>query len=198
MAKSNGSSKELPETPPAITSLSIAGFKSIVEEQTLEIRPLTLLAGANSSGKSSMMQPLLLLKQTLEAPYDPGPLLLNGPNVKFTSARQFHPVGPGTDSSATFVVKVGTANDTEFGVGFCWADPIKKLELKFNKYKLNKSDLVIDHNVSFKEFNEFVRPLLPAGLLKRLRNHVGNTHLRVIRDKFFFDVKPEGEEPESF
>ncbi|MHB1422934.1 MAG: AAA family ATPase, partial [Gemmataceae bacterium] len=49
---------------------------------------LTILAGANSSGKSSMMQPLLLLKQTLEAPYDPGPLLLNGPNVKFTSAEQ--------------------------------------------------------------------------------------------------------------
>jgi hypothetical protein len=38
------------------------------------------------------MQPLLLLKQTLEAPYDPGSLLLNGPNVRFTSADQmlFH------------------------------------------------------------------------------------------------------------
>src|SRR5262249_9797636 len=53
-----------------------------------EIRPLTLLAGANSSGKSSLLQPLLLLKQTLEATYDPGPLLLSGPNVKFTSSEQ--------------------------------------------------------------------------------------------------------------
>ena len=85
MSKSNGASGDSPKTPPAITSLSVSGFKSIVDEQTIEIRPLTLLAGANSSGKSSMMQPLLLLKQTLEAPYDPGPLLLNGPNVKFTS-----------------------------------------------------------------------------------------------------------------
>ena len=34
------------------------------------------------------MQPLLLLKQTLEATYDPGSLLLNGPNVKFTSSEQ--------------------------------------------------------------------------------------------------------------
>ena len=82
MAKSNGSSKKLPETPPAITSLSISGFKSIVDEQTIAIRPLTLLAGANSCGKSSMMQPLLLLKQTLEAPYDPGPLLLNWPTER--------------------------------------------------------------------------------------------------------------------
>ena len=35
------------------------------------------------------MQPILLLKQTLEASYDPGPLLLNGTNVRFTTADQF-------------------------------------------------------------------------------------------------------------
>src|SRR5712691_6925626 len=74
--------------PWTISEIQVAGFKSISEEQSIEIRPLTLLAGANSSGKSSMMQPVLLLKQTLEATYDPGPLLLNGPNVKFTSADQ--------------------------------------------------------------------------------------------------------------
>jgi len=71
-----------------ITKLSIAGFKSIANETSLDIRPLTLLAGTNSSGKSSFMQPLLLLKQTLDAPYDPGPLRLDGANVKFTSFDQ--------------------------------------------------------------------------------------------------------------
>src|SRR5689334_10511879 len=71
-----------------ITRLTVAGFKSINQEQSIEIRPLTILAGANSSGKSSIMQPLLLLKQTLESSYDSGPLLLNGPNVKFTSTEQ--------------------------------------------------------------------------------------------------------------
>src|SRR6266404_946129 len=72
----------------AIAEIKVAGFKSISDEQGIEIRPLTILAGANSSGKSSIMQPVLLLKQTLEASYDPGPLLLNGPNVKFTAAEQ--------------------------------------------------------------------------------------------------------------
>jgi predicted ATPase len=56
--------------------------------QSIEVRPLTLLAGANSSGKSSMMQPLLLLKQTLEASYDAGVLLLDGPNVRFSAVEQ--------------------------------------------------------------------------------------------------------------
>jgi hypothetical protein len=71
-----------------ITGVTVSGYKSISQEQTIEIRPLTILAGANSSGKSSIMQPLLLLKQTLEARYDPGPLLLDGPNVKFTAFDQ--------------------------------------------------------------------------------------------------------------
>lgn len=76
------------QTREGITRITVAGFKSINEEHSIEIRPLTILAGANSSGKSSIMQPLLLLKQTLEAVYDPGALLLNGPNVKFTSVDQ--------------------------------------------------------------------------------------------------------------
>jgi len=81
-------SGNLDESVPIITALSVEGFKSIDSEQSIEIRPLTILAGANSSGKSSMLQPLLLLKQTLEAAFDPGPLLLNGPHVKFTKLDQ--------------------------------------------------------------------------------------------------------------
>ena len=83
MAKQRTSKRE------GITAISVQDFKSLGRESRIEIRPLTILAGANSSGKSSMMQPLLLMKQTLEASYDPGPLLLDGPNAKFTSVDQF-------------------------------------------------------------------------------------------------------------
>lgn len=71
-----------------ITKITVAGFKSIARETSIDIRSLTVLAGANSSGNSSMMQPLLLLKQTFEALYDPGILLLDGPHVKFTNFDQ--------------------------------------------------------------------------------------------------------------
>ena len=77
------------EAVEGITKIAVSGFKSLANECEIDIRPLTILAGANSSGKSSIMQPLLMLKQTLEAPYDPGPLLLDGPNVQFTEAEQF-------------------------------------------------------------------------------------------------------------
>ena len=72
-----------------ITKIAVSGFKSLADECEIDIHPLTILAGANSSGKSSIMQPLLMLKQTLEAPYDPGALLIDGPNVQFTLAEQF-------------------------------------------------------------------------------------------------------------
>ncbi len=61
-----------------ITELTVAGYKSICEEQKIRIAPLTILAGANSSGKSSFMQPFLLMKQTLESPHDPGVFLFDG------------------------------------------------------------------------------------------------------------------------
>ncbi|MEP7124490.1 MAG: AAA family ATPase [Byssovorax sp.] len=71
-----------------IETLSVAGYKSIKDEQQLRIAPLTLLAGVNSAGKSSVMQPLLLLKQTLESSYTTGPLLLDGPHVKFRNSAE--------------------------------------------------------------------------------------------------------------
>jgi predicted ATPase len=71
-----------------ITSLWVEGYKSLRERQNIEILPLTILAGVNSSGKSSIIQPLLLLKQTLDASYDPGPLQLDGSNVSVTAIEQ--------------------------------------------------------------------------------------------------------------
>jgi len=88
MTQSTFFETENEEPVQGITEIAVSGYKSIYEECQIEVRSLTILAGANSSGKSSIMQPLLLMKQTLEAPYDPGGLKLDGPNVKFTSAEQ--------------------------------------------------------------------------------------------------------------
>lgn len=68
---------------PKLTEIVVGGFKSFRDRTVLPIRPLTLLAGRNSAGKSSALQPLLLLKQTLDASFDAGPLRLDGDNVRF-------------------------------------------------------------------------------------------------------------------
>ncbi|MER7679685.1 DUF3696 domain-containing protein [Streptomyces sp. NPDC096934] len=74
--------------PYAIEQLEIEGYKSLGQRNVIALKPLTLIAGVNSSGKSSIIQPLLLLKQTADAPYDPGPLQLDGPNVSVTKIEQ--------------------------------------------------------------------------------------------------------------
>lgn len=86
--------------PPRPQWIEIAGFKALREPARLALRPLTLIAGANSGGKSSAMQPLLLLKQTFEANFDPGPLLLNGPHVQFTELSQLLSRGARRDDAA--------------------------------------------------------------------------------------------------
>lgn len=70
------------------SSIAVCGYKSFYKEQGIEFRPFTVLSGANSSGKSSIIQPLLLLKQTLESTYDRGTLSLDGQHVFYTSFEQ--------------------------------------------------------------------------------------------------------------
>ncbi|MCB9669056.1 MAG: AAA family ATPase [Alphaproteobacteria bacterium] len=71
-----------------ITGIRLHGFKSFRDATEVAIRPLTVLAGRNSSGKSSLLQPLLLMKQTLEAPHEPEVLLLDGPCVHVRRASE--------------------------------------------------------------------------------------------------------------
>lgn len=51
-----------------LTSLSIQNFKGWKDTGTIGLAPLTLLFGTNSSGKSSLHQFLLMLRQTVESP----------------------------------------------------------------------------------------------------------------------------------
>ena len=50
-----------------IKSLIIDNFKSLEKSGELDIAPITLIMGPNSSGKSSILKPLLLMKQTADS-----------------------------------------------------------------------------------------------------------------------------------
>ncbi|MFP1601897.1 AAA family ATPase [Microbacterium sp. 2216-1] len=67
----------------SIQSWSIADFKSLGSAD-LTLAPLTVLAGANSSGKSSLLQSLLLLAQSTNRG---GPLVMNGALVRLGEPR---------------------------------------------------------------------------------------------------------------
>ena len=95
--------------------LSIKGFKSIHEIKEFSFLPLTMLTGINSSGKTSLVQSLLLLKQTLESETKEV-LRLNG---KYISTENGHDLvnGKSETDQFGFVIELGE-NDLRFLDGY--------------------------------------------------------------------------------
>lgn len=99
-----------------IRRLRIAGFKRFDEHGVdLDLAPITLLLGGNSSGKSSVFQSLLCLEQSWERP---------------TGMMEFAPSGRRTDLGRFGAVlnrrrgRAATHLELEIdGVGFRWRDP---------------------------------------------------------------------------
>jgi len=194
--------------PDYISKIAVRGFKSIADEQQIELRPLTLLAGANSSGKSSLMQPVLLLKQTLEAPSDPGPLLLNGPNVRFTSADQLLSQNTERTLRPEFATRIELSEGTNLEVVFRRVREvgfeIGVMRCSRNDQKLemlpNMSDEEIDKalDTSFEPIctGEEAFRLLPVflmDLLARLGKTKESLHWSVQRERCFLSFGVSGQ-----
>jgi predicted ATPase len=83
--------RSMNETPPLekprLKRFSVENFKAF-RNSRLDLTPLTILIGENSSGKSSILQALLLIKQTLESPSGGGVLNLNSHYVQFRQFRE--------------------------------------------------------------------------------------------------------------
>lgn len=62
---------------PRLTEVRLQNFKSVADER-IPLRPLTVLIGANSSGKSSVLQALQLLVQAAQAEAEGAAFPLNG------------------------------------------------------------------------------------------------------------------------
>jgi len=61
----------------AISSVQIGNFKGILSSRNLQIKPITIFVGANSSGKSSCIHALAALAQTVKVTNDSRPLVLD-------------------------------------------------------------------------------------------------------------------------
>jgi len=159
---------------PTIHEIRIKGYKSLADETKLEIRPLTILAGANSSGKSSVMQPLLLLKQTLASPSDPGVMELAGPNVQFTNYEQMFYRCLGKGKSAN-TMKIG------FSVGE--TSKLNRLDMTYilanNGLRLDRQEMVI--NAGTKERYEMS---LKPGRLTEKEIEALPPHVRGVQESF--------------
>jgi predicted ATPase len=157
------------EAQQGITAITVQGYKSIDDEVTVSIAPLTILAGANSSGKSSLMQPLLLMKQTLEAPYDPGALLLNGANLKFTSADQLFSLRSPQKSINRFKTGIEVCEGKSLFFTF-EKHPQKLIDLSFVLYKDNINEYEFSLYPSMD--HESILKIFPENILENTFNKI--------------------------
>jgi AAA15 family ATPase/GTPase len=63
----------------ALSSISLGNFKSFADSGKILLAPLTVIFGRNNTGKSSILQSLLVLKQSFDSPEYGARLNLRGP-----------------------------------------------------------------------------------------------------------------------
>ena len=85
-----------------IAKWKLFNFKSIREETELDLGPLTIFAGANSSGKSTFIQSILLVAQTLAHKVGSRSVVLNG---ALTSLGQFDDLKSNDMESGQITIK---------------------------------------------------------------------------------------------
>ncbi|MBA4417096.1 MAG: hypothetical protein C0392_04180 [Syntrophus sp. (in: bacteria)] len=94
-----------------IKEYTIENFKAFGGPATVPIKPITLIFGPNSSGKSSIFQSLLMLKQTIEeSPDKRQSLLAKGGLVDLGSYREFI---FGHDVNREFTFKIVTTHPAD-------------------------------------------------------------------------------------
>lgn len=119
-----------------LKSISLKNYKCFKDETTIDIAPLTVLCGVNSSGKSSILKSLLMLKQSYENTLSFNELTFNGKYVDngFFEDVVYNKEGNTFTLRNTFEIKKPPRNKT-IGVSESDATSFKELLKIFKKYE---------------------------------------------------------------
>ena len=85
-----------------ITQIEIDNFKCFKNRVSFPLGKLTLLTGVNGRGKSTLLQSLLLMRQTLEHSQNSGQILFNGSCINLNSFGDIHNRDTSRDDSIFF------------------------------------------------------------------------------------------------
>ncbi len=98
-----------------LTRLRLENFKSWKDTRDIALKPITGFFGTNSSGKSSLIQALLLLKQTAESP-DRGSVFHFGDSRNYVDLGDFESVVHNHDTDSTLSISLDWTDGSTFEV----------------------------------------------------------------------------------
>jgi len=141
-------------------------FRCFEDTDWIEIKPLTIFIGPNNSGKTSLILPFLLMKQSIESLDLDTPLKIKGEYVDLGSFKQF-------------VNNGDLKKKVEFNIRFIEADSEKKQQDKYFKEKPVELNLIFKGGTEKKQIrlDEFV-----------LKNYLNEDLLRIKLRRKLYEV----------
>lgn len=125
-------------------TFSIRNFKSLKENIEIDLRPITLLFGPNNSGKSSALQSILILKDSMINSENNQSISLNN---KYTQLGTFKDTIYGHDETKNFEFEIEINSDGKKGtITFIIGLVNIILSLKFILYKFDSGSILINNN----------------------------------------------------
>lgn len=117
-----------------LSSWTVKNFKSIANKTKLEFAPLTIFAGANSSGKSTIIQSILMVTQTIQNSVSTKSIVLNGHIIKlgiFSDILSNNSTGDDISIEFKITPEKDEKEDLEYGF-FDVDQQIKELSCEFS------------------------------------------------------------------
>lgn len=138
-----------------LKTIRLINYKSFDDTGTLDIRPITILIGPNSSGKTSFVQPLLMLKQTVDSRDVTSPLVVNGSYVQLYSYESLianHDIRKDLGIELSFQTEsdflgLETGEDSMFcqaKLSFIYNKLKKRIELKLSDLSIGEQNIKIE------------------------------------------------------
>ena len=173
----NGRIKEVTEDMGMLKSISLENYKCFKNSGEIEIAPLTVLCGVNSSGKSSILKSLLMLKQSYENNYNKGELLFSGKDVDNGTFRDITLNGMEKTFTlnTSFIINESVINrenkEKYHADSSCFKDLIKI----FEKFNLNKFKVYFNISINIKVLGN----INPKSPFQGIRNSILNYNISI-------------------
>ncbi|WP_288221772.1 DUF3696 domain-containing protein [uncultured Clostridium sp.] len=138
-----------------IESINISSFKAFNKMQKVKCKPITLIYGQNSAGKSSLLQSLLLLQQTMnEINIDDTALITKGKLLDLGNYREMvysHNTDNNISISNSFKIEEGP----RFGL---WRDIVDSVKYE-SIFSCDKSNLISLERINL-YYNDDIKPFI--------------------------------------
>lgn len=144
-----------------LKKIYLENFKSFQKLDDLDLKPITIICGTNSCGKSSILQSVMTMKQTFESQMDNQSILLNG---KYAHLGSYRNIVFEKKNSNYIVMKYSFLFDKN-NSKFEYKHFLRSIANAFPEDDVDLNDAILSIEIKFKSKNKrgkriFIKPII--------------------------------------